>query len=185
MIGKKLITLACAAGILACGACFLPPPHMHTPPPPPVRLDLQGIGRIRVQVINASPTQHLDATQLANWLAGQIDAQAGRAAVTGFAAQQPGNEGAVLEVTILSESTNLQSAPASNGQSIWEIQLSLTATLTRTDGQLVWRESDGNYRASRALLQEPEPDLWKEPVVQGWLTRGVGNRLVYRMMNAL
>jgi hypothetical protein len=184
MIVKKLVTLACAAGILACGACFVPPQPTHTPPPPPLPLDLRGISRIRVQVTNASPTQHLDATQLASWMASQIDVQAGRAAVTGFAAQQPGNEDAVLEVTILSESTKLQSAAASNGKATWEIELSLTAALTRLNGQVVWRESDGNYRASRALPQEAEPDLWKEPVVQGWLIRGVGNRLVYRMINA-
>jgi hypothetical protein len=185
MLEKKIVTLACAAGILACGACFLPPLPMHKPPPPAVPPNLRGIGRIRVQVMNASPTQHLDATQLASWLANQINDRADHTTVTGFAAQQPGNEDAVLEVTILSESMTLHSAAVSIGKPTWEIQLSLTATLTRVDGQVVWRESDGNYRASRALPKEPEPDLWMEPVVYGWLIRGVGNRLVYRMMNAL
>src|SRR5271168_4638715 len=106
MLVKKLITLACAVGILACGACFLPPPRMHTPPPtvPP---NLLGINRIRVVASNTSPTQHLDAAQLSLWLANQISGQARNATITGFSAQQAKNEDAVLEVTILNESATL------------------------------------------------------------------------------
>jgi hypothetical protein len=185
MLSKKLVTLACAAGILACGACFLPPLPVHGPPPPPLRLDLQGIHRIRVEVTDASATHHLDAPQLASWIASQITAQARRAGVTGFAAGQTSDEDAVLTVSILSESANLQSSVStSDGKQNREIEVSLAAALTRRDGQAVWRESDGSYRASRLLAQEPEADLWKEPVVQGWLIRGVGNRLVYRMLDA-
>jgi hypothetical protein len=183
MLVKKLITLACAVGILACGACFLPPPRMHTPPPP-VRPNFLGINRIRIVTSNTSPTQHLDAAQLSIWLASQISAQARGATITGFSAQQPGNEDAVLEVTILSESATPLTGTNPGDKQNWELRLSLTAVLTRNDGQVAWRESDGNYTTSRVLAKEPEPDIWKEPVVQGWLTRGVGNRLVYRMLNA-
>jgi len=35
MVEKKLLTLAGVVGILACGACFLPPLPQHEPPPPP------------------------------------------------------------------------------------------------------------------------------------------------------
>lgn len=183
MLVKKLITLACAIGILACGACFLPPPRMHTPPPP-VSPNLRGISRIRVVASNTSPAQHVDAAQLSIWLASQISVQAREAKITGFSAQQAANEDAVLEVIILSESATPLPGTNPGDEQNWELRLSLTAVLTRTDGQVAWRESNGDYTASRLLAREPEPDVWKEPIVQGWLTRGVGNRLVYRMLNA-
>jgi len=184
MLGKKLVTLAGAVGSLACGACFLPPlPQRKPPPPPPIHTELQGIHQIRVVVTNASSAHHLDAAQVSQWVADQITAQAPGTATTGFSAQQAGNEDAVLEVTILSESATPAEATTPEGKQRWELRLNLTAVLTRNDGRVVWRESDENYTASRALAKEPEPDVWNEPVVQGWLTRGVGNRLVYRMVN--
>lgn len=47
MLEKKLLTLASAAAIVACGACFLPPLPQHPPLPPPVRSALQSIHRVR------------------------------------------------------------------------------------------------------------------------------------------
>jgi hypothetical protein len=56
MLNKKLLTLACAAGILVCGACGM----FDRPLPPPMRLFV-GIHTVRVVVTNKSATHQIDA----------------------------------------------------------------------------------------------------------------------------
>jgi hypothetical protein len=180
MLEKKLVTLVCAAGILACGACFLPPLPQHAPPPPPVQLDLQGIHRIRVQVTDNSEPHHLVASDVANWVGLRLTAQARRAHVTAFSQKEPANEDAVLQVTLLSEAAG----PQSTGDSrVWGFHVNVSAVLTKAGGQVVWQESDGAYEFRRAFQSQRVEELWTEPAVQNWLTLAVGNRVVYRMLN--
>jgi hypothetical protein len=184
MLEKKLVTLACAGGILACGACFLPPLPEHKPPPPPVRLDLQGIRRIRVDVKNQSVSHHLDPLELATRVANEVTAQGRRVGVTAYAGDSLGDEDGVLQVVVLSEN-GTQGKKLSNWNGVeWSFDLNISAVLTKKAGQVVWRESDGDYRFSNNFAQEDEADLWKEPLLLDRLTGDVGIRLVTRMLNA-
>ena len=54
MFEKKMLTLCCAIGILAFGACFLPPLPQRQPPPPPIRSGLRGLSNVEVAVANQS-----------------------------------------------------------------------------------------------------------------------------------
>jgi hypothetical protein len=180
MFEKKLVTLACAVGILACGACFLPPLPQHAPPPPPVQLDLHGIQRIRVQVIDNSEPHRLAASDVANWVALRVTSQAKRANVTAFSQKEPANEDAVLQVTLLSETAAPQ--PNETGAA-WDFHVNVSAVLTKAGGQVVWQESDGVYEFHRASRPESVEELWKDPAIQNWLTLAVGDRLAYRMLS--
>jgi hypothetical protein len=184
MLEKKLLTLACAGGILACGACFLPPMPERKPPPPPVRLDLQGIRRIRVDVKNQSPPNHLVPLQLAARVASEIIFQGRRLNVTAYPDSVSDDEDGVLQVIVLSE-TGTPGKKLSNWNGIeWSFDIGISAVLTKKNGQVVWRELDGGYRFSNNFAQEDEVDLWKEPPVLDRLTGDVGTRLVTRMLNA-
>src|ERR1035438_9069294 len=97
MLEKKLLTLACAAGILACGACFLPPlPEHHRPPPLPARLALAGIQSIRVSVTNTSESHHLDPSDLALAVTKSINELTNETGVSAYDQRYAGD--AVLEI---------------------------------------------------------------------------------------
>jgi hypothetical protein len=186
MLEKKLVTLGCAVGILACGACFLPPLPEHQPPPPPVHLDLQGIRRIRLEVSNASESHHLDPEALAGWIEIRINTQARGAGVKAFSEKNPASADAdaVLQVTVLSETVAPEQPKATRGDEQWNIQVSLSAVLTKKDGQMVWRESDGDYRFFRSDARGDTADTWNRPGLQNWVGVETGWRLVARMLNA-
>ena len=136
MLEKKLLTLACVAGILACGACFLPPLPEHVPPPPPVQLELNGIRRIHVVVENASPTRHLDADKLGSWIAVKTGTQGRRVKLTAFSGPKAADQDGELKVAVLSESATPGTGVTKNGMVEWRFALSVTAELrssTRSD----------------------------------------------------
>lgn len=193
MLEKKVMTLGCAVGILACGACFLPPLPERQPPPPPVRLDMQGIRKIRVEVSNNSESHHLDPNALGSWIEIRISAQARAAGVKAFSKKDPASTDAdaVLRVTVLSETaapergTAEPERPDSTGiDEQWNFQVNLSAVLAKKDGQVVWRESDGEYRFSKNYPPLDGAALLRHPELQNWLTLAVGRRLVARMLSA-
>ncbi len=171
MVEKKLLTLVCVAGILACGACLLPPLPRHEPPPPPVRTGLNGVQSIQVVVTNASPSHHLDSAALARRIAETFNAQSWTTKVNAHVGKEPENEDAVLAVTVLSETVE----PAKTGRMTFLIKDS--ATLTRLDGALAWRETEVGNWISRDVVEQNQPDAWKLP----GLVDGVSERLVFRM----
>ncbi|MGD0631919.1 MAG: hypothetical protein ABR987_21510 [Terracidiphilus sp.] len=184
MLAKKLVTLGCAVGILACGACFLPP--LHEPPPPPVRLDFEGIQRIRVEVSNNSESHHLDPNALASFIEVRINSQARLAGVKAFSQKDPASADAdgVLHVTVLSETVAPARPESTGGGEPWDVQVSLSAVLTKKDAQVVWRESDGDYRFLRSLSRANAAAIWKGPAVRNLLGSETAWRLVNRMLNA-
>jgi hypothetical protein len=178
MVSKKLITLACAAGIVACGACYLPSPH--EPPPPPLRIDLSGSEAIRVEVTNASATHHFNPADLSRWIAASINAQR-RAGIPPARAGGEAVEGdAVLRVSLVDES--LVSAPTTQGSSnAVQVQLTLDATLTRPDGAIVWQERKHPYRSNGDYILSASGDSWVWKSVRFWVQRDFCNLLVARM----
>jgi hypothetical protein len=187
MLEKKLVTLGCAVGILACGACFLPPlpEHRPPPPPPPVLLDLKGIHRIRLEVSNTSESHHLDAEALAGWIEFRIDSDARRAGVKAFSQKNRASADAdgVLQVNIHSETVEPQQGGSSVAGESWTFQIRLSAKLTKEDGEVVWSEPDGDYQFSQQHAATDAVDIFNYPEVRNWLTVGIGRQLVWRMLN--
>jgi hypothetical protein len=58
---QKLVTLGCVTGILACGACFLPPPHEPPPPLPPA---LAAVHTIAIRVEDVTAENRLDPVSM-------------------------------------------------------------------------------------------------------------------------
>jgi hypothetical protein len=186
MLEKKLLTLGCAVGILACGACFLPPLPEHQPPPPPVRLDFHGIRKIRVEVINNAAAHGIDPDALGGWIEFGIKTQARAAGVKAFSQTESANKDAdaVLHVNVLSETAVPVNLDSSGSDKQWNFQVNLSAVLAKKDGTVIWGESDGDYRFSRRDARMGAPEFLNRPDLRNWLTLAVGQRLVARMLNA-
>ena len=63
MVEKKLLTIAGVAGILACGACFLPPLPQKKAPLPPA---LASVHRITIQVEDGTGNKLFDPLIMSN-----------------------------------------------------------------------------------------------------------------------
>jgi len=182
MLEKKLVTLACAVGILACGACFLPPLPEHVPTPPPVQLDLRGIHRIHVAVENASATHHLDADRLASWIAVRTQSQARGKKLTAFSGPSAPDQDGELKVTVLTESASPGQKGYKKGTVGWTFEVSVSAELRNSAGVTVWRENSGHYQFEHDEKPGDAAAAWADNDLSDWLMADVGNRLVFRML---
>jgi len=183
MIGKKLVTLACAAGILACGACFLPPLPQHQPPPPAILIDLQGIQSIHVEATNISPSRHLDPDDLAGEAARAINAQSGKAGVSAHAGKEQGDADAVLQITVVNEDVELNPQVTPRGSRGANFYIKDSATLTRRNGVVLWRETEVRNLIFREISEAAGGEVWKDPAQMNGLDSVLGYKLVFRMFH--
>ena len=181
MLEKKIVMLVCAAGILACGACFLPPLPQRPPPPPPPRLDLQGIQNIRVEVTNNSESHYLDSGNLAEAVANSINWRTKETGVSAHVQKEAGEGDAVLAITVLNETATPETTPKNGGATQWSFFIKTSATLTKQNGQVAWHETEAGSRFSRALAQDDPIAVWKDPSLQSGLSFALSRRMVYRM----
>lgn len=127
MRSKQLLTALCALGILGSGACFLPPQReIEAPPPLPLHVDLRGSRRIRVAVTNSSPTQHMDAKNLAWAVTAMLNQKANESGITAYEDGQSNPRDAVLRIAIVRESAIAQQADAGAVLVNWRIAIVLT-----------------------------------------------------------
>jgi hypothetical protein len=169
MLGKKLVTLACAIGILACGACFLPPPPYHPPP----GLDLHGVQRIRVEAENVSESHHLDPSDFASMVAIYINYLTSETRVAAASEKEAGVAESVLHVSVLSESM----LPYRIEKRALPFKISISATLTKPDGELAWHETGAVYSVTYYGSPDSSADVWKDRNVQSWIASAVGSKL--------
>jgi hypothetical protein len=172
---KKLLTLAGVVGILACGACFLPPLPQHKPAPPPIRNGLDGVQNIRVEVVNASSSRHLVPAVLAQKIVETINEQSWKTKVDAHVGLEPRSEDATLVITVLSETVE---PTAKAGHMRFNIEDS--ATLMRPDGALVWKETETANWITYNVDGEKEADAWKM-LGGGSVDKELSEKLVFRM----
>ena len=183
MLKMKLLTLACALGILACGACFLPPSQRNSNPSlPPTQIDLKGIRTIGVRVTNNSEWRHIDASALAHAIEVGINGYTKETGAKAFALTATGQEDATIEIAIQSENAILEAKPAPPGTSRWSYKVTISATLTKHDGTVVWQETNLPYR-SRPVSAANPVDVWNKPFFGDWVRYGIGSNLVFHMFN--
>ena len=183
LLQKKLLTIACVIGILACGACFAPVYRPPTPPPPRPQqqhIDLRGIRMIDVAVTDASDSHHIAAAVLAEEIVKVVNAYARE---TGVRANIPAvgvKKDAELQITILSQHAMQLPQTATINQNHWTSQMRVSATLTRRDGQILWHESDWKLVIAVNEAAEDEATFW-EKLPQAWTAHRLATRFVHRM----
>jgi hypothetical protein len=181
MQGKKYLTIACAAGILASGACLLPPPRQTLPPPPLLRIDLRGVQSIRVAVTNNSETRHIDADELARWIVVEInthkDSGTPKARLKGT--ERP-NE-AILRVTLLGETANGTSINVHGyAEHMWTVNID--AVLTAGDGTVIWRQANRSYQSKGSFPVSASDDGWRNPSIRDRIGYDISQSLVKQML---
>jgi hypothetical protein len=141
---KKLLAVACALGILACGACFLPPPR---PTAPPLAPDLRASRRIRVEVANLSPTQHIPPQRFSRTLVERMNDRLARAVIKARTNTDAQTGDAVLHIEILQESVASKSAPSYPRQSgvVFSLSVIFNGTLTAANGAVVWHVTNRTF----------------------------------------
>ncbi|HEY3704665.1 MAG TPA: hypothetical protein VGL22_06350 [Terracidiphilus sp.] len=145
---KKLLTFGCAVGILACGACFLPPPRPGPPRPPRPRphVNLQGSNRMRVTVRNNVGAQGIDAAMLERCVADSINSRRAVAIPVAVGGGEAQEGDAVLAITMEKASAAPEQQQLSPGSTTWDFDVTLSTALTRADGVWLWSEVNGVYQ---------------------------------------
>jgi len=178
MLKRKLLTLACAVGILASGACF----NTWGPPTPPLapRIKSSGVHSIDVEVANLSQSQHIDPSTLARLVAESVNAYSRDTKVKAHARSNAGTEDTVLTITILDESAaHDPSRVLPSNMLPWSIDVSLSATLKQKDGQVLWQEKEDHYRVPSWSKAVDTTYPWKDPSVSYSLSFDVIRRMLF------
>jgi hypothetical protein len=141
MVKKKLLTLAGVVGILACGACFLPPLPQKKAPLPPA---LSSVHEIAVQVEDGAAGNLFDPVIMSSATASNFNRILMDYQVRAEAYNTGGHGDAVLRITVLNKTTSC--VPKGNGE-YCSIELIASYTLTAVDGRVLLsrpRESSKN-----------------------------------------
>lgn len=184
MFKKKLLTVACALGILACGACFLPPLPAPTPrataPPAPVLPRWIAIHTVRVVATDVSDKRHLDGDGLAMKVANRINWLTGGTVIRAYASDQPGSEDAVLEVKVEKESeTRSATSPKRDD---WTFAIGISATMTDRYGQVRWQDAEPAILYYGIFPHDPSLDEWNERGLKESLPDFLGERVAHRVL---
>jgi len=185
MLKKKLLTVACALGIVMCGGCFLPPvmlPGPKRPTPPPLRTAWEGIHRVRVVATDVSDAHHLDGGTLAMFVANRINWMAQGKGIKAFASGQTGNEQAVLELKVETESATQSGSPSTPMQNAWSFSVGISATLTDRNGQVLWHDVEPAVLFENSFPQDSSVDIWAQRGFNGSLPWFLGERVAHEAL---
>jgi len=177
---KQALTVACAIGILACGACF-GPSNYKPPPPPPIQIDLRGIHTVRVEVTDISESHPIDTAALANRMYQVLNAYRND---TGVAAVEQGKPAdATLKITLVDVLVVAETPPAGANVRSWSIQLRYSASLTSHDGVVLWSKSDfSNKFSGTGNTAENAEAFWQRASASyPWINNTLSVQIVRQM----
>jgi hypothetical protein len=159
MLVKKLITLAGALGILACGACFLPLQERQ-PSPPPLRQEMHGIKLIGVIATNQTESHHLRSDLVADAAAARINEKMRFTGIRANAGPVTVPPDAILKIDILSEKATPHARKNVGSNMNWVFETTISAALTNHDGQVVWQETNKLHDVW-LVGPEDEAEAWR------------------------
>jgi hypothetical protein len=166
MLKKKLLTIAGVVGILACGACFLPPIHTRPPtplPPPPIRLP-ENIHTVRVVVTDNSIPAHIDTQAIANSVATYINLIDAGQGASAHAGKEPAD--ADFDVAIADENAILIKSWPSDDTESWSFSFTLTPVLVRNGSKIIGRKRNVPIQFQVVLQPHHPADVWSVPEVR-------------------
>jgi hypothetical protein len=183
MLGKKLLTIACVVGILACGACFLPPigNTPRDPPPPPLRDELRGIKTIDLFVDDNSDSHLVVPAQVAGRIGGKMDWLEDRTHINCAFRATPRPRDAVLRITLLKESATQRAPESSQTGPGWLLELTINATLTGPDGQILWQQKNVTYSDNESFQPNDPGEISKDQKILDWISGRFSDQLLDAM----
>ena len=184
MFKKKMLTEACALGILACGACFLPPLPAPRPtaPPMPVAPRWRHVYGVRVVAADVSDSHHLDGEDLAMKVANRINWMARDTGIRAFASRQAGSEQAVLELRVEKESATQSAASAAQKLDTWSFSIGISAMLTDRSGQVLWQDVEPAVLFQATFFRDPSIEIWNHAGIDDSLPQFLSNRVASRAL---
>lgn len=163
MLKKKLLTIAGVVGILACGACFLPPIHNGPPappPPPPIQIP-KDIHTVRVVVTDNSIPAHIDTQAMANSVAKYINLLNSRNGISAHAGGDPA--AADLIIALSNETGTLKQVEPSDSSESWLYEFTFSESLKKADGEILKQRTNLPVRVSYTLPAKLPDDVWNVP----------------------
>jgi hypothetical protein len=155
---KKLLTVVSVVGLLACGACFLPPPR-------PARIHRLRSESVYVKVTDLSQPPMVDGDEFGRSVAQDINAKMHRPTARFGGEVTP--EDAVLQVFLLKEAAT--STFVRPGASEWTLTVTIYGTMTAPSGATRGQLPSRLHRW-KGTLPESTPELaWRDPTVRDWL----------------
>jgi hypothetical protein len=132
MIEKKLLTLAGVLGILACGACFLPPLPQKKATLPPA---LASVHRIAIHVEDGTGGKLFDPVIMSNATADNFNQLWQEFPVQAAAFNDGGPSDAALRISVLRKTASCK--PEDNGKQFCSFEIIASFTLTAADGRIL------------------------------------------------
>ncbi|MGA3008891.1 MAG: hypothetical protein ABSD72_01390 [Terracidiphilus sp.] len=124
-------------------------------------------------------SHHLDSADLARKITDAINEQSWKTKVSAHVGKEAGGADAVLAITVLSETVE----PALTQTGRMRFLIRDSATLTRPDGALVWRETEAENWITRNVVEENAADAWKVPGLMDGVDKALSDRLIFRMFD--
>jgi hypothetical protein len=135
---------------------------------------------------NVSESRHLDPADLATAVVKEVNDRAKYTTMRAEVRKDGAMGDAVLNITLLSETalpvpTRSQSSSAQAER--WTFQFTVSSTLTKTDGVVVWSEASRSYPTFQSTQTNPEI-VWNDPKWRRSFISTISNDLVIRMFYA-
>lgn len=131
-----MLTLGCAVGILACGACFLPPPHE---PPPPLPPTLAAVHTIAIQVEDTTTENRLDSVLMSEATARNFNRLWADFRVRAKPFGAEGKSDVVLKITVRRKT---ESCRPSGGKLFCSYEMIASFTVTAADGGVLQNKAE-------------------------------------------
>jgi len=132
MLKQKLLTIAGVVGILACGACFLPPIPQRKAPLPPA---LASVHRITIQVEDGTAGKLFDPLVMSNATARNFNELWREFPVRADAVNTGGSSDATLRITVHSRTVSCKAE--SKDKLFCSYEMIISVTLTAADGTIL------------------------------------------------
>ena len=137
---KKLLTLVGVVGILACGACYLPPLPQHKYPLPPA---LSSVHKIAVQVEDGAAGNLFDPLIMSKATADNFNALWQEFPVRAETFNAGGPSDTTLRITVLRKTV---SCTPINGKPSCSYEMIASFTLTTADGRILQSRSQASSK---------------------------------------
>jgi hypothetical protein len=178
MLNKKLLTLACAVGILVCGACGM----FDRPLPPPMTLFV-GIHTVRVVVTNKSATHQIDADGVQQAIIKELNMPSNQ---THMRAVPDGDADCTLSLDILDEDARKSIQDPQRDGALWSFRALFSTKLTGKDGKPLWAKTKWPYESNFGFYRLHGRDItnaWTEPAFRKEFNESLASQLVEELLS--